>query len=47
MDLGVKLTESCLVNVKDYANKMHKFAEKYNMGGDEEFEKLEDMLNSL
>ena len=47
MDLGVKQTESCLVNVKDYANKMHKFAEKYNMGGDEEFEKLEDMLNSL
>ncbi len=47
MDLGDRQADSCLQNIKDYANKMKKFADKYNMGGDEEFEKLEDMLNSL
>ena len=47
MDLGVKQAESCIENVKEYANKMQKFAEKYNLGGDEEFKKLEDMLNNM
>lgn len=47
MDLGEKQADSCLQNIKDYAKKMQRFAETYNMGGDEEFKKLEEMLNSL
>lgn len=47
MDLGQKKADSCLGNVKDYVDKLDAFAKKYNLGGDEELEKMKEMVNGL
>lgn len=47
LDLGQKKAESSLGNIKDYVNKLDAFAKKYNLGGDEELQKMKDMVNGL
>ena len=47
MELGEKQMDSAINNVKDYATKMKTFADKYNMGDEDDFAKVEELLNSL
>jgi hypothetical protein len=47
LDLGQKKAESSLGNIKDYVDKLDTFAKKYNLGGDEELQKMKDMVNGL